>query len=209
MPHSWKMTLLVMLLIFLGDGVAAGSEEKALQDGQTFRDCPDCPEMVVIPPGSFLMGSSDEETARDVEAIKPYDDLRHTQVVYAEKDFVSEHPQHQVRIDQRFSIGKYHVTRGEFAAFVRETGYLTNGGCTVWINHTYPDRVEASWRNPGFEQTDRDPVVCVNWQDAKAYIAWLNGKLHGHTSVDGDGPYRLPSEVEWEYAARASTRTAR
>jgi formylglycine-generating enzyme required for sulfatase activity len=199
----------VSAVLSIGGNVAAGAEEKAFLPDHTFRDCPECPEMVVIRAGSFLMGSSDEETARDIEAIKLSGDAGHTQVTFAEKDFKSEHPQHRVNIDQQFLLGKYHVTRGEFATFVRETGYLIEGGCTLWINHRYPDRPEASWQNPGFEQTDRDPVVCVNWQDAKAYIAWLNSKSRGRISLDGDDSYRLPSEAEWEYAARAGTRTAR
>ena len=127
------------------------------------RDCPQCPEMVRIPSGSFLMGSPPGETDRDSD----------------------EGPQHQVTIGYAFSLGKYEVTRGEFGAFVQATGH----------------RAEGDWRNPGFDQTERDPVVNVSWNDAKAYVAWLS-RTTGKT-------YRLPSEAEWEYAARAGTTTAR
>ena len=155
------------------------------------------------------MGSSAADTARDLEAIEPYDDAQHSEARFAESYLAFERPQHQVSIGRSFALGKYRVTRGEFAAFVRETGYTAVVGCTLWINHRYPVHPNAGWQNPGYTQTDLDPVVCVSWYDAKAYIAWLNGKLHDRLPADGDGPYRLPSEAEWEYAARAGTRTAR
>jgi len=203
LPSRWIAAFVTALSISLG-GAAAAGEIKALQAGQTFRDCADCPEMVVIKAGSFLMGSSDEETARDVEAVSPSNERS-----YAQGAMTRERPQHLVKIDQSFALGKYRVTRSEFVAFVQETGYSTEGGCYIFTDNSYPRRPEAGWQNPGFAQMERDPVVCVSWQDAKAYVAWLNGKLHGRTSSDSDGPYRLPSEAEWEYAARAGTRTAR
>ncbi|WP_157113650.1 formylglycine-generating enzyme family protein [Bradyrhizobium embrapense] len=190
-------------IAFAGMAVAEPPGATALP-GQTFRDCSDCPEMMVIPAGSFLMGSSDEEAARDAGAALPSSARK-----YAERSIAYEHPQHSVSIRHTFALGKYRVTRGEFAAFVRETGYSAEGGCTFWIDHTYPVRPEAGWRDPGFLQTDRDPVVCVSWQDAHAYIDWLNGKVHDRAGSGSGELYRLPSEAEWEYAARAGTRTAR
>jgi formylglycine-generating enzyme required for sulfatase activity len=202
--ENWIAALVVALLILLGAVTVVRPNEVALQPGQTFRDCTDCPEMVVIPAGSFLMGSSDEETARDVGDVSPTEERS-----YAQRAMSRERPQHPVKIDQPFALGRYGVTQGEFAAFVRETGYSTEGGCYIYTDHRYPLVPEDGWQNPGFAQTERDPVVCVSWQDAKAYVAWLNGRLHSRASLDGGGPYRLPSEAEWEYAARAGTRTAR
>ena len=110
-----------------------------------------------------------------------------------------EAPQHQVSLPS-FALGKYDVTRGEYAAFARETGYPVGDGCGRGrAISKYEKDPNSTWENPGFKQTDRDPVVCVSWQDAKAYVAWLNEKT-GHA-----GAYRLPSESEWEYAARAGT----
>jgi formylglycine-generating enzyme required for sulfatase activity len=183
---------------------AAAAHTEVAQAGQTFRDCAECPEMVVVPKGAFLMGSSAAKTARDLEFVVP-----DSERAYVRSYVAAEHPQHSVSIDRPFALGIHHVTRSEFAAFVRETGYLISGPCTLWADHRYVERQDAGWRNPGIPQTDLDPVVCVSWQDAKAYIAWLNDKVHDGVPKMGDGPYRLPSEAEWEYAARANTQTAR
>jgi formylglycine-generating enzyme required for sulfatase activity len=93
-----------------------------------------------------------------------------------------ESPLHQVTFARPFAVGRDAVTRGQYAAFVKAAGLTDN-----------------RWSNPGFAQDDSHPVVNVTWQDAKAYAAWL-------TDVTGQ-PYRLLSEAEWEYAARAGTTT--
>jgi formylglycine-generating enzyme required for sulfatase activity len=121
-----------------------------------------------------------------------------------------ESPQHVVSL-RSFALGKYDVTRGEYAAFVRETGYSAANGCSGGSNDLnnmkWNKQAGASWQSPGFSQTDRDPVVCVSWQDARAYVAWLNRRVGRRGSTSAGGPYRLPSESEWEYAARAGTTT--
>ena len=161
--------------------------------GTVFRDCPDCPEMVVIPAGSFTMGSSAAEKAWAAT---------HGGNLASVAD---ESPQHIVSL-RSFALGKYAVTRGEYAAFVRETGYPAGDGCGR-DSFKWNKQADLSWQSPGFAQTERDPVVCVNWQDARAYVSWLNGKMRRSATILGDGPYRLPSESEWEYAARAGTTT--
>ncbi len=148
-----------------------------LRPGAGFRDCANCPEMVVVPAGSFLMGG----------------------VFGAEK--LPAKPVHKVVITHPFAIGKYEVTRGEYAEFAAATGRRAGSRCRYWSGDTLKDfRSDntKSWRKPGFFQSDRHPVACVDWRDAKAYAAWL-GKKTGKS-------YRLPSEAEWEYMARAGGR---
>lgn len=157
--------------------------------GTVFRDCPECPEIVVIPGGHFTMGSSAAEKSwaaghgASMEAV------------------ADEAPQHAVSVSS-FALGKYDVTRAEYAAFVRDSGYRARNGCGrdsfKWVK-----RPELTWQHPGFRQSRQDPVVCVSWEDARAYLAWLNRKTH----QSADGRYRLPTEAEWEYAARAASTT--
>jgi formylglycine-generating enzyme required for sulfatase activity len=158
--------------------------------------------MVVIPAGEFLMGSSAADTERDLAAMNIF--LR----LFAKPYLQAEHPQHKVHILQPFALGRYLITRGEFAAFVRATGHATDGGCNFLDLGRYRDHPDGGWQNPGFPQTDRDPVVCVNLWDAQAYAAWLNAKQMSSGGGYGNGLHRLPTEVEWEYAARAGQRTA-
>jgi len=139
-------------------GVPAVAETRANTPSPSFRDCPECPEMVVIPAGTFVMGSPSEEKER----------------------FSSEGPPRRVTIAQPFALGKYEVTFAEWDACVAV------GGCT----HRPGD---FGWGR------GRRPVIQVSWSDAKAYVAWLS-RTTGKS-------YRLPSEAEWEYAARAGTTT--
>jgi len=151
--------------------------EVALAEKDQFRECAGCPEMVVVPDGEYMMGSLEDEPDRSS----------------------NESPQHRVRISQRFAVGKLKVTRAEFEKFINETGYSTGDRCFTLEDNKAEDRIGRSFRNPGFEQDGKHPVVCINWDDAKAYVAWLSkktGKL-----------YRLLSESEWEYVARAGTKT--
>ncbi len=142
---------------------AAGEAEEearaAMRPGDEFRDCPQCPEMVVVPAGSFIMGSpASEADTRDAEG-----------------------PQRRVAIAKPFAVGKFEVTFAEWDACV------VAGGC----NGYRPDH-----RGRGRGQR---PVIRVNWYDSQSYIAWL--------SRETGEKYLLLSEAEWEYAARAGTRT--
>ena len=143
--------------------------------GKEFRDCAGCPLMVVVPAGSFMMGSPAGEEHRNG----------------------NEDPVHRVEIAKPFAVGKYEVTRAEFARFVEETGHSTGNFCRTLENGDWKDRRGRGWKRPGFSQSDSHPVVCVNWDDARSYAEWLSGET-------GAG-YRLLSEAEWEYTARAGT----
>lgn len=90
-------------------------------------------------------------------------------------------PQHAVTFARPFALGKYEVTRREFAAFVEASGHQPEKSCcNVYAFNSerkrwrYSDEKGKSWRDPGFQQGDDHPVVCVNWDDAKAYVAWLD-----------------------------------
>jgi len=128
------------------------TDSTAPKPGAVFRDCPDCPEMVVLAAGSFTMGSSAEEKSWAAS---------HGGSMYAVAD---EAPQHQVSLPS-FALGKYDVTRGEYAAFARETGYPAGDGCgrgrAIFKWEKDP---KLTWENPGHPQTDRDPVVCVSYR---------------------------------------------
>jgi len=115
-----------------------------------------------------------------------------------------EKPVHDVCLD-KFRMAKHDVSVGEFSRFVQESGYVSqaekSGGCYVHDGISWRMNPTASWRSPGFKQDDRHPVVCVTWNDAVQYAAWLSGK-------DGRS-YRLPTEAQWEYAARGGGRIER
>jgi len=133
--------------------------ERALKPLASFRECAkDCPEMVVVPAGEFMMGSPASEKGR----------------------FANEGPQRSVTIAKPFAVSKFDVTFADWDACV------SVGGCP---------HVSDS----GFGRETK-PVINVNWDDAQRYVAWFS-KLTGKT-------YRLLTEAEWEYAARAGSTTA-
>ena len=142
------------------------------------------PALIVIPQGSNVIGSSNEEEGHRAD----------------------ESPQRVITMKQAVALGKTEVTVGQFKKFVAATGYLTEAeldsaqGCRTF-EQGWDWRPGRSWRNPGYEQEDSHPVVCVSWHDAMEYVKWL--------SVETGKPYQLPSESVWEYASRAGTTTSR
>ena len=144
-------------------------------------------KFVFIRPGSFVMGSPhDGDVGLDDEAV------------------------HRVTLTKGFYMQNAEVTVGHFRRFIKATGYKTEGETTggCWVRTRsggWKKKKESNWKNPGswetseFHQTDGNPVTCVSWNDARAFIKWLSRK-EGMT-------YGLPTEAEWEYACRAGTST--
>lgn len=113
----------------------------------------------------------------------------------APPDAADEHPAHSVAIAASFAVGAREVTVGEFARFVAATGHDAGDACHLLLDDEWQLVTGRSWRDPGYPQQDSHPVACVSWHDAAAYAAWI--------SAQTGRPYRLPSEAEWEYLARA------
>jgi formylglycine-generating enzyme required for sulfatase activity len=160
-------------------------------------------KLVLIPAGEFMMGSGDK--AEDLAKEFPQYGLK-------AEFFSDEFPRHLVRITKPFYFGKYEVTNGEFKKFVEATGYKTQAerqensrrGSGGWGFNQAEQKFEGrdpkyNWRNPGFPVPDNQPAVDITWNDAVAFCDWLSKKENKK--------YRLPTEAEWEYAARGGTTT--
>jgi formylglycine-generating enzyme required for sulfatase activity len=147
--------------------------------GTTFRDCLNCPELVVVPPGRFAMGSPADEAGR----------------------FDDEGPVHDVTIARSLAVMRRPVTVAEFDRFARATGLVPAGGCNVWNDKGDWHKVaERNWRDPGFKQASNHPVVCVSWDDGQRLAKWLSART--------GRAYRFLTEAEFEYVARAGTSLA-
>lgn len=164
--------------------VAKPVDLATLKPRDEFRDCDTCPRMIVIPAGTYERGATEEDLAK----------------LGVPKEFAAFHmPKHTVVIDRPFALGKFKVTRREFAAFLSESDYKIPKGCFYNDGQQWRPDPAQSWDATRFPQTDRDPVLCVSSDDLQAYLNWLSRK----TGRD----YRLPSETEWEHAARGGTKT--
>jgi formylglycine-generating enzyme required for sulfatase activity len=147
----------------------------APKPGQTFQECRNCPEMVVLPGGKVTIGSpADEPLRRDNE------------------------PQKEINFARAFAIARTAVTWDQWEACVRDRA------CDGIAIDTALRLDQNGQPNPDYKDYGRGtrPVVGVSWYDAQAFVGWLNAK------TGEDDAYRLPSEAEWEYAARAGTTTA-
>lgn len=166
--------------------LSVGTAHAQMAPGAILKDCEVCPEVVVIPAGTFVMGSTAEETER---------------AEVRERDRVREQPPRQVNIHVDFALGRFEVTVAEWRAFTEATGREPGESCLTWdIPANAWQWVDgATWWEPGYEQTDQHPVGCVDLPETEAYVAWLS-EMSGQT-------YRVPTEAEWEYAARAGTST--
>ncbi|MBW3695262.1 PEGA domain-containing protein [Vibrio sp. T187] len=124
-------------------------------------------------------------------------------IVGAGEYFIGENTAQQVRIPQAFALAATPTSVGDFKAFIEQTGYQTDAELKNTCNTIHETEVtpipDSYWRNPGFKQTANNPVVCVSRNDATAYVKWLSQQT-GFT-------YRLPSDVEWEVAARSGNQT--
>jgi len=136
--------------------------------GDVFSDCKECPKMVVLPAGTFTMGTQDEEVGRQPD----------------------EGPLHPVTFAKAFAISRFQVSAGEWDAYVQQAKV------TIANGDERPGR-ECVASKPRYPQGPTQPAVCMSYDDVKGYVAWLSKKTGKH--------YRMLSEAEREYAARAGS----
>lgn len=179
MNHFFRLSLSICAVALTWSAQAADVNVNA---GAIFQDCSDCPEMVVVPPGKFVMGFDG-----GIFLDRPGIEARY------------EGPERKVSIGYSFALGRTEVTQAQYRAFVEDTGHVSGTKCAIWNGETWLHTEGADWRDPGYGRppADNEPVACVTWEDSKAYANWMSEKT-GQS-------YRLPTEAEWEYAARAGT----
>lgn len=181
------LTSLLSLPLLLS---APARADKDLAAGHVFKDCPACPEMVVLPAGSFVMGAPDDEVGRQPD----------------------EGPLHKVTFDTPFAVSRFHITVEEWAAYARDAGVVLKDG------DTRPGR-ECVAGKPRYPQTPRHPAVCVDFDDAKSYIEWLSrrtGKPYGMLSeaqweyaarAGSSGPFPFPFDEPGVYTIHRHANT--
>lgn len=161
-----------LALVFCLAVVAPACMSPVARDAK--RDCEHCPEMVVIPAGTAIVGASADDQFRNADEL----------------------PERRFLIREPFAVSRYEITRDQYEAFVRTTDRPVGADCLTDRRKRGDWQLDAAttFRDPGFAQTGDHPAACVNWDEAQAYVAWLNQQT--------DGGYRLLTEVEWEYVAR-------
>ncbi|GAA6158427.1 formylglycine-generating enzyme family protein [Ruegeria sp. HU-ET01832] len=154
---------------------------------EMFQECDVCPEMIVLPVGEFLMGAPPGESKRNFHW-----DKKGFRLATPEEPYIAHHegPVHPVTIDMPIAMGRNEVTHDQWMACVND------GGCRGYIPGACTPRIDG----PCIDIRGNYPVVDVSYLDGLAYTKWLNQKV-------GAEVYRLPTEAEWEYAARAGTQT--
>ena len=155
-----------------------------------FRDCNACPEMVVLPGGTYLKGSPQDEPGRSAD-VRNHDE-----------DDLAGPGGAQVSVTvAAFALGTHEITNREFSLFVSETAYEMRGGCIADLHRDgrYQPYPEATWNHTGRRFDDALPASCIDWDAARAYTEWLSRRTGKR--------YRLPTESEFEYARRAGSTT--
>ncbi|MEQ9109559.1 MAG: formylglycine-generating enzyme family protein [Rhodospirillaceae bacterium] len=152
---------------------------ESTEAGTVFQDCDTCPEMVVVPAGQFIMGTADSEPGR----------------------LSNEGPQREVTISRAFAVSKYEITVGQYRQFSEDTNRgVKNNNCVVVTGLRGGEPVQGkSWEDPNYAVGEDQPVACISWNDSQDFVGWLTEKT--------GQPYRLLTEAEWEYVARAGTST--
>ena len=138
-------------------------------------------ELLLVGPGEFAKGSTSKEMER----------------------YGDEWPRRRVRLTAPWYLATHPVTRAQFATFIKQSGYITEaereGHALIWTDKGWQRIPGANWANPGFEQDDNHPVVCVSFNDANKFCQWLSEK----TGRD----VRLPTDAQWEFSCRAGGTT--
>ncbi|GAB4192961.1 MAG: formylglycine-generating enzyme family protein [Wenzhouxiangellaceae bacterium] len=175
MPTLNSLWLLSFVFMLHGAGAGQGAAVETRAD--SFKDCTHCPEMVVVPGGTFLFGSPLDEEGRDQD----------------------EGPAVDVALES-FAVSRFEITLSQFQSFADATNYQSQTPCFhTGESGRWDPHLGATWQAPGFEQSGQHPVVCVSWDDAQQYIAWINQQADSND-------YRLLTEAEWEYSAEAGSK---
>jgi formylglycine-generating enzyme required for sulfatase activity len=181
----------LMLLVLLGSAVPSLAQAyTAPLPGKVFKDCRHCPEMVVLPAGTFTMGTPEDEVGREPD----------------------EGPMHEVTFDKPFAMSRYQITAGEWAQYMKETGVTLPDG------DTRPGRACTNGK-PSYPQGPRQPAVCMNFAEVTAYAAWLSRKTGQHYHIVSEaqreyaaragstGPFPFPFDPGTEYSIATHANT--